>query len=99
MGKAIWHRIRLVAYTLRAIGVLAMIKGAVRWIADRELRAVDSGFDARFGTDTNAALTPAEAAIPVDRRRGAVMYLPSMDRDLAAMVAALEWPTERLRAS
>src|ERR1044072_2108213 len=62
MWKALRHGLRLVAFSLRARGVLAMVKSAVRWIADRELRAVDSGFDARFGTDLNAALTPAEGA-------------------------------------
>jgi hypothetical protein len=91
------HAFHLVTYSLRAVGPAAILKGSLRWGTDPDARSVDSGFDARYGTDTNAALTPVEAGIPAGRRAGATMYLPSMDQDLDAMLAAVPWPSDRTR--
>ncbi len=96
MFRSIRHRLALFTYSWHAIGPASMLRNSVRWSADAEARAVDSGFDARYGTDTNADLTPGEADILIDRHHAATMYLPTMDQDLAAMLAALPWP-ESLR--
>jgi 16S rRNA G966 N2-methylase RsmD len=91
------HVIHLLAYSWRAVGPRAIARHLVAWSSDAEARRVDSGFDAKYGTDTNADLTPREAGIPVARRHTATMYLPTMDRDLDAMFDALAWPAARLR--
>jgi SAM-dependent methyltransferase len=97
MFKSIRHQLSLLAYSWRAVGPGVMVKSSLSWQADREARNVDSGFDARFGTDTNHGMTPGEAGIPRERRGLATMYLPTMDADLEAMLAALAWPEELLR--
>jgi len=91
MFRSIRHRLALFTYSWHAIGPAAMLRNSLRWSLDTEARAVDSGFDARHGTDTNDDLTPGEAEIPVERRTAATMYLPTMDQDLDAMLAALPW--------
>ncbi len=90
------HRLHLFGYSWRAVGPWVMLSNALRWSTDPEARAVDSGFDARHGTDTCSELTPGEAGIPGARRGSATMYLPTMDHDLEAMFAALDWPAELL---
>lgn len=89
---ALKHRIHLLAYAWRTIGPATMLRNTLRWSLDGEARNANSDFDARFGTDTTAELTPSEAGIPAERRRFATMYLPSLDEDLGAMLAALAWP-------
>ena len=91
MAYAISHLFNLLVYSWRTVGPRAMVHNALRWASDAEARNVDSGFDARYGTDTNAHLTPGEAQIPAQRRRAATMYLPTMDQDLEAMLRALAW--------
>jgi len=95
--QAIVHFVHLVTYSWRAVGPKRIARNLLAWSTDTEARNVDSGFDAKYGTDTNADLTPAEADIPTSRRRAATMYLPTMDCDLDAMLAALAWPAARLR--
>jgi SAM-dependent methyltransferase len=92
MLKTIWHWMRLLAYSWRAVGPRRIARQLLAYSTDAEARSSDSGFDARFGTDTTRELTPGEAALPPDRRSGATMYLPSMDCDLGAMLDALAWP-------
>lgn len=91
MLDALRHQLSLLAYSYRTLGLRTLLRSSLTFALDAEARTVDSGFDARFGTDTNAELTPEEASIPAERRDGATMYLPSMDRDLDAMLAALGW--------
>jgi SAM-dependent methyltransferase len=92
MFRELRHRLHVLRYSWRAIGPGVMLRNSVRWFGDPEVQAVDATFDVRHGTDTTAALTPAEAGIPEERRRTATMYLPTADRDLAAMMSALAWP-------
>jgi len=96
MIRNLRHRLHLFGYSWHAVGPWVMLANALRWSSDPEARAVDSGFDACHGTDTCAELTPGEAAIPAERRGTATMYLPTMDHDLEAMLAALAWPAELL---
>ncbi|MBK7194900.1 MAG: class I SAM-dependent methyltransferase [Myxococcales bacterium] len=91
------HLWSIIAYSWRAIGPRRIATRLLAYSTDAAARGADSEFDARFGTDTTTGLTPAEAALPADRRRGATMYLPSMDDDLDAMLAALAWPDEQIR--
>jgi SAM-dependent methyltransferase len=91
MFRSIRHRLALFTYSWHAVGPATMLRNSLRWTADAEARTVDSGFDARHGTDTNGDVTPGEAAIPAGRRGSATMYLPTMDQDLDAMLAALPW--------
>ncbi len=93
------HWFNLLAYSWSAIGPRRIVQRLLPYSTDREARSVDSGFDGRFGTETNAELTPAEAAIPLARRSGATMYLPSMDADLEAMLDALAWSPELVAQS
>ncbi len=93
------HWFNLLAYSWRAIGPRRLVQRLLPYSTDREARSVDSGFDGRYGTETNAALTPGEAAIPLARRIGATMYLPSMDADLDAMLDALAWSPELIAQS
>lgn len=95
MFRSIRHRLALFTYSWHAVGPAAMLRNSLRWTIDAEARSVDSGFDARHGTDTNADLTPDEAGIPEARRAAATMYLPTMDEDLDAMLEALPWPVEQ----
>jgi SAM-dependent methyltransferase len=98
MFKALRHLVHFLAYSVRAIGPRTLVRTSLRLLADPDARAHDSGFDARYGTDTTAGLTPVEAAIPLARRRGATMYLPTRDADFATLLDALAWPAE-LRAA
>jgi SAM-dependent methyltransferase len=97
MMKTFWHWMRLVAYSWRAVGPRRIARQLLAYSTDAEARSSDSGFDARYGTDTTRELTPGEAALPAARRRGATMYLPSMDCDLDAMLDALGWPDALVR--
>ncbi len=99
MLAGIHHALRLFGYSWRAIGPRTLMRSALRLRVDPDAYAVDSGFDGRFGTDTDRKLTPAEAGLPPDRRRHATMYFPTMDQDLAAMLAALAWPERALASS
>lgn len=99
MLRTFWHWMRLLAYSWRAVGPRRIARTLLAYSTDPEARTSDSGFDARFGTDTTRELTPGEAALPVDRRDGATMYLPSMDCDLGAMLDTLAWPDALLRAA
>jgi SAM-dependent methyltransferase len=90
------HKLNLLTYSWRAIGGRRLVTNLVRYSIDAEARSVDTGFDARFGTDTNAELTPAEAQLPPDRQVGATLYLPSHDQDLAAMLGGLAWTDAQL---
>ena len=92
MWNALKHLARFLAYSWRAVGPRRMVRGSLRLLVDPEARRVDTGFDDRYGTETNAGLTPSEAGIPSHRRRGATMYLPTLDVDLATMLDALSWP-------
>ncbi|MBK9032186.1 MAG: hypothetical protein IPL61_12855 [Myxococcales bacterium] len=67
------HLWSLVAYSWGAIGPRRIASRLLAYSTDAAARAADSGFDARFGTDTTTALTPAEAALPAGRRRGATI--------------------------
>ena len=96
---ALRHWLHLLTYSWRAIGPRRIASTLLPYSTDPEARNVDSGFDARFGTETNLAVTPAEAELPRARRPGATMYLPSMDADLEAMFAALRWPGELIEQS
>ncbi len=91
------HLWSIIAYSWRAIGPRRIATRLLAYSTDPAARGTASAFDARFGTDTTTGLTPAEAALPAARRRGATMYLPSMDDDLDAMLAALAWPDEQIR--
>jgi hypothetical protein len=93
------HKLNLLTYSWRAVGARTLLHNLVRFTADAEARNVDSGFDARFGTDTNAELTPKECMLPEERRGVATMYLPSMDQDLDAMLHGLAWPQRLLAES
>jgi SAM-dependent methyltransferase len=99
MFKKLRHWLSLAIYSWRAIGPRRIAKKLLAYSTDPEARTCDSGFDARFGTDTTRELTPEEAALPAGRRAGATMYLPSMDRDVDAMLDALAWPEARVRAA
>jgi SAM-dependent methyltransferase len=85
------HWFNLLTYSWKAIGPRRILQRLLPYSTDAEARNVDSGFDARYGTETNAGVTPDEAGIPPPRVRGATMYLPSMDGDLDAMLDALAW--------
>jgi SAM-dependent methyltransferase len=97
MLRTIWHWVRLAAYSWRALGPRVIARKLLAYSVDRNARTTDSGFDARFGTDTTRELTPGVAALPAARRPGATMYLPSMDCDVHAMLDALSWPAELVR--
>lgn len=99
MWNALRHRLHLLVYSWRTLGPHTLARSALRWTLDPEAREVDRGFDVRYGTDTSAEVTPEEAAIPEDRRHLATMYLPSMERDLDAMLDGLAWPAERLASA
>jgi SAM-dependent methyltransferase len=90
------HKLNLLTYSWRTIGGRRLVGNIVRFSLDPEARNVDTGFDAKFGTDTNAELTPAESQLPRERQVGATLYLPSHDQDLAAMLDALAWPAAQL---
>lgn len=91
------NRLRLFTHAWHTVGPTVMLRHALRWSTDPDARAVDSGFDADHGTDTSTPLTPAEAGIPAARRASATMYLPTMDADLATLLAALPWPEPLVR--
>jgi hypothetical protein len=97
MIDALRHRLNLLVYAWRTVGPATMLRNTLRWSLDGEARNSNSEFDARFGTDTTAELTPGEAEIPTPRRGAATMYLPSLDQDLDAMLAALAWPVGLVR--
>lgn len=99
VSRKLEHWLSLLVYSLRAIGPLSIARTLVAYASDSEARETDSGFDARFGTETNQKLTPGEAALPDTRRSGATMYLPSLGCDLDAMLDALAWPESRIRAT
>ena len=99
MLRSVSHQLRRFTYSWHAVGPGTMIRNSLRWASDQEARCVDSGFDARHGTDTNADLTPGEAGIPIERRDAATMYLPTMDQDLEEILAALPWPDSLRRRS
>ncbi len=67
------HLWSIIAYSWRAIGPRRIATRLLAYSTDAAARGVDSEFDARFGTDTTTGLTPAEAALPAARRRGATM--------------------------
>lgn len=97
LASAVRHWFHLLIYSWRAIGPAILGRKLLAYASDPAARNVDSGFDARFGTDTNAELTPTEADLPPGRRTGATMYLPTIDADLEEMLAALGWSEARLR--
>lgn len=98
MLAPLFHLVHLLRYSIKTLGPLAMARGSLRWVRDPAARNVDSGFDSRYGTDTNADLTPLEARLPLARRATATMYIPSMDCDVRSLLNALPW-TDALRAS
>ncbi len=91
MLARIRHLAHLLAYSWRALGARKIARNLVAWLRDRDARDHGDEFDARFGTDTATSMTPAEAGIPGSRRGDAVMYLPTAERDLAAMLESLGW--------
>ena len=93
------RHLRFVRYSIRAIGVRALVRNTLRLAADPEARTHDSGFDRTYGTDTTTCVTPGDAALPDERRAGATAYVPTMDVDLAAMLDALAWPESLLRSA
>lgn len=94
-----YHLARFV-HAWRTLGLGPTVRRGLGYCLDPEARAVDSGFDARHGTDTGGHLTPGQLALPAERRRTATMYLPTMDGELQAMLAALPWSaTERQQAT
>jgi SAM-dependent methyltransferase len=97
MTNSLGHRLRLLGHAWRAIGPATLLRNALRWSLDGAARNSNCAFDARFGTDTTATLTPGEAAIPAPRRGDATMYVPSVEQDLDAMLDALAWPDPRVR--
>ncbi len=97
MIDALKHRLHLLVYTWRTLGPATILRNSLRWTLDAEARNCNSNFDAVYGTDTTRELTPSEAEIPAPRRVGATMYLPSLDDDLDAMLAALRWPAALAR--
>lgn len=97
LARTVRHWFHLLIYSWRALGPAVLGRRLLAYASDPAARNVDSGFDARFGTDTNAELTPSEAELPVGRRNGATMYLPTLDVDLAEMLAALGWSDPLLR--
>lgn len=99
MFKRISHKLNLLTYSWRAVGPGTMLRHSIRWAADAEARNFDSGFDDLYGTDTNAEVTPREAAIPTERRNDATMYLPTHDGDVDTILAALPWAEPRRRDS
>lgn len=99
MFKKLRHWLSLALYSWRAIGPRRIATKLLAYSTDPQARTCDSGFDARFGTDTNSELTPEEAALPTSRRSGATMYLPSMDSDVDAMLGALGWSAAQLRGA
>lgn len=99
MIRTLRHWLSIFTYSWRAIGPTAIARKLLAYTRDHEARNSDSGFDARYGTETTLALTPGEAALPAERRAGATMYLPSMDSDIDAMLEALGWSNELVRAA
>ena len=99
MFNGIPHQLSRLRYSWHAVGAGRLVRNSLRWAADPEARRVDSGFDAEYGTDTNADLTPREAGIPAERRDAATMYLPTMDEDLETILDALPWPDSLRRRS
>lgn len=95
--EAVQHWVGLMIYSWTAIGPRVLARNLVRYWRDHDARSVDSGFDARFGTDTNRELTPGEAQLPQARRGVATMYLPTMDQDLEEMIRGLAWTDAQLR--
>lgn len=91
------HALRFYAYSLGVLGPRVIARNLFGLLADPAARRVDSGFDDRWGTDTNAELTPSEARLPAHRRRAATAYLPTLDEDLGAMLDGLGWPAERMQ--
>ncbi len=91
-----YHLARLV-HASRTLGLGPTLRRCLRWCFDPEARAVDSGFDARYGTDTGGHLAPGHLALPIARRATATMYLPTMDGELQAMLGALPWSVAHRR--
>jgi SAM-dependent methyltransferase len=96
MFETLRHAVRFLAYSIRVIGPLRIATGSLRLLADPGVRARVDAFDARFGTETVAGVTPAEARLPRSRRRAATMYLPTRDEDFAAILDALAWSPAEL---
>ena len=90
------HWLRFYAYSFRVLGPRVIARNLVGLLSDPAVRQVNSGFDARWGTDTNAELTPGEAQIPASRRGAATAYLPTLDEDLVAMLDGLAWTETQL---
>lgn len=99
MLARIRHAFHLVVYSWRALGIRRIARHLLPWLHDRAARDHGDEFDARFGTDTATAMTPAEAGIPGSRRRDAVMYLPTAERDLCAMLDSIGWDDALLSES
>jgi hypothetical protein len=93
---SIRHWFHLMAYSFRVLGPRVIARNVLRLLADPGAGHCHSGFDARWGTDTESELTPDEARMPADRRNAATMYLPTLDEDLDAMLAGLAWPESLL---
>lgn len=93
------RRARFIRYSVHRIGWRKLITNGLDLALDREAREHDSGFDARFGTETNTCVIPADAELPAGRREDATLYLPTMDGDLEAMLSLLDWHDELIAAS
>lgn len=96
MLAALKHLLHLFTYSWRALGPRTLVRDTVKYALDAGARHADHAFDDRFGTDTTAAVTPAEAHIPPERRLGATLYVPSHDGDITTMLTALAWPEAEL---
>jgi SAM-dependent methyltransferase len=93
------HWVHLVTYSWLVLGPRMIAKNLYKLALDPGAGHEPSGFDARWGTDTESELTPAEAQMPADRRTAATMYLPTLDRDLDAMLEGLAWPEALIKSS
>jgi SAM-dependent methyltransferase len=78
---------------------LGVFINAIKWRLDADHAYADDGFDERFGTETADALTPEEAGLVGPRAESAILYCPTSEADVTAMLADLAWPEDRVRAA
>jgi SAM-dependent methyltransferase len=63
------------------------------------IRALEHQSSLLVGTDTTTERTSSEAALPLERRDTATLYMPSVDDDVDSMLDALAWPEPLARGA